>query len=150
MIHLKPSLNLFHSWLFRNNNLWNINQTLCLNVILFLSIQNDCCKTMSVAVQPHQLVITLSKSTLDLLCIKCLTVYLPLSTSCGETIVIPINRAIYLITVSIGNVYFLSMLCFLRHLHPILLCRTRFVSVTDEDLKIHIKTKKTNNRCNRG
>lgn len=26
MIHLKPSLNLSHPWIFRNNNLWNINQ----------------------------------------------------------------------------------------------------------------------------
>lgn len=98
---------------------------------------------MSLAVQPCQLVITLSKSTLDLLCtVKGLTVYLPLRTSFDEAVIILINHIVSLMTVSIGNIYCVSTLCFLRYLLSVLLCRKRFVSVTAEVLKIHIRIKR--------
>lgn len=98
---------------------------------------------MSLAVQPFQLVITLNKLTLDLLCIiKGLTIYLLLRTSFDEAVIILINHIISLITVSTENIHCLSALCFLRNLLYIFLRRKSFMSVTAEVLKIRIKIKR--------
>lgn len=98
---------------------------------------------MSLAVQPCQLVITLNKLTLDLLCIiKGLTLYLLLSTSFDEAVIILINHIISLITVSTENIHYLSALCFLRYLLYIFLRRKSFMSVIAEVLKILIKIKR--------